>query len=111
MFASYFCYGGTRYSVFGTEKGIYVTGYNDSGQLGLGHQNKIRMPKKIAINEKIVECVGCSSFILFKTEKNEYYISGKSSFGHYLFPTQIKSLKKSIQVSISESLGVKIDAE
>jgi hypothetical protein len=30
-----------------TEKGIYVTGQNDMGQLGLGNKLKVKMAKKI----------------------------------------------------------------
>lgn len=47
MFASTMCYAGPKYSVFKTNRGIFVTGYNEGGQLGLGHQNKTKIPKKI----------------------------------------------------------------
>lgn len=47
VYASSLCYAGPKYSIFKTEKGIYVTGSNDGGQLGLGNKTKIKMPKKL----------------------------------------------------------------
>lgn len=69
------------------------------------------MPKRVNLADKVVECLGCSTFILYKTEKEEYFISGRSSFGYYMYPTRIKSLKGAEMVGLSDRVGLKKDPD
>jgi alpha-tubulin suppressor-like RCC1 family protein len=47
---------------------VYVTGYNDGGQLGLGHQKKVKIVKKImGIEEQVIQLSGSSNYSVVRT--------------------------------------------
>ena len=41
------CYAGDQCSYFCTNDGVYATGSNTGGKFGLGHSNKVKIPKRI----------------------------------------------------------------
>jgi len=62
-----FIWAGEKYSIFSTKKGIYGTGLNSDYQLGLGHENIVQVPKKLAIEEEIVYITG-GKYVVAGTE-------------------------------------------
>jgi alpha-tubulin suppressor-like RCC1 family protein len=77
---------GRAHSLALTEDGkIYAWGFNDSGQLGLGHAHQQNQPKKLTLSEKIIVIACGAHFSVSLTQRGHIYIWGNGEFGELGF--------------------------
>lgn len=96
---------GSKYSLFVTSKGVFGTGLNDEWQLGLGHSNSMQVPRRLAIEEGIVELSG-GSYCAAQTNSKEWYLWGVGVLGSFRYPTKMSFLNGADSVSISQTAGM-----
>ena len=80
---------------------VYTTGWNNVGQLGLGHTQSVHVFTKIdSFCDKIIEIAAGWDFSIFLTEQGEVFTCGSNAFGQlgnlkfYFSGIQFKLRKK-----------------
>ena len=80
---------------------VYTTGWNNVGQLGLGHTQSVHVFTKIdSFCDKIIEIAAGWDFSIFLTEQGEVFTCGSNAFGQlgnlkfYFSGNQFKLRKK-----------------
>ena len=68
---------------------IYVWGYNEYGQLGLGHFNNINLPQKLYLRNDITKLYSGGNSTFAITNRNEIYSWGLNGFGQLGFKSEV----------------------
>lgn len=98
-------FAGAKYSLFATSKGVFGTGINQNCQLGLGHENDVHLPRRLAIDEEICKISG-GNYCAAGTANGEWYLWGTGGFGVFKYPTKMSFLKNANEVSMGMNFGV-----
>ena len=105
VYAATFIFAGAKYSLFVTSKGVFGTGMNNNCQLGLGHENNVQVPRRLAIEEEIISISG-GNYCAAKTKNKEWYLWGSGGFGVFKYPTKMSYLKDGEEVSMGLNFGL-----
>jgi alpha-tubulin suppressor-like RCC1 family protein len=76
------CYGYSHNIIFNEKNEIWVSGRNDTGQLGLGDNNDRKIYEKVEYNLGSIKNIYCGYFhSILLNEKNGVYVCGYNYFG------------------------------
>ncbi|XP_078670628.1 secretion-regulating guanine nucleotide exchange factor-like [Branchiostoma floridae x Branchiostoma belcheri] len=100
--------GGGGHTAFITAEGqLFVCGWNQKGQLGLGHRENVSVLTQVAALTEPVETVACGwDFTLAVTEGGRFFSWGSNAFGQLGVP-QVKG-HSSTPIHVQNLQGVRI---
>ena len=83
------CCGADHSMVLLENNSIYVWGFNEYGQLGLGHYNNIHLPQKLYLRNDITKLYSRGNSTFAITNRNEIYSWGSNECGQLGFKSEV----------------------